>query len=139
MSQFVDQALGRLADSAQFVQLLAPASDTNHSRLLTLLGAAYDMPNATIHDVRDLQVLHSEIQQPVFPPARLEGTLMETTGPELRRNSISLLRSSLSSPIWIDLAAEVGLTLVLEVDPGEVDSIVTREIDNFTSLADFQS
>jgi hypothetical protein len=131
--------LAQLSDPAQLVQVLSPTTDVTHSRLLTLLGAAYDMPEATIHDVRDLQVQHSEIERPVFLPKRTEGTLMETTAPEFRRTALSLQRSDLSGAIWIDLAAEVGLTLVLEIDPGEVDSIVTRELDNFTSLADFQS
>jgi hypothetical protein len=43
------------------------------------------------------------------------------------------------APLWVDLSADLGVELVLEIDAGEVESIMVREIANITSLADFRS
>src|SRR6185437_12443427 len=79
MSQFVDQVLMQLHDPAQFIQLLTPATDPSHTLLQTLLAAVYDQPFATVHDVRDPQVLATEMARPLFPPRLPHGTLTQTS------------------------------------------------------------
>ncbi|HMN31286.1 MAG TPA: hypothetical protein PKE45_24255, partial [Caldilineaceae bacterium] len=74
----MDQLLVQFRDPTQLTQLLAPASDATQARLHTLLGAVYEMPFATIHDIRNLQVAQIEFQKPLFPPERLTGTWQQT-------------------------------------------------------------
>jgi hypothetical protein len=138
MSLFVDQLLVQLRDPAQLAQLIAPASDPTHARLRTLLDAVYEMPFATIHDVRNVQVRRTEFEQPVFPPKRTQGTWTQTM-PSYTRTDIVYEGGDVLMPTWLDLSAEVGLTLVLEVDSGEVASILTREVDGFNTLDEFRA
>src|SRR5205807_1848233 len=78
MSHFVDQLLLQLSDKAQLVQLLAPATDTNHTRLLTLLNAAYNFQFAIIHDVRNTTVQQVELQKLLLTTHRTQGTWTQT-------------------------------------------------------------
>lgn len=138
MSLFVDQLLLQLRDPTQLTQLLAPASDPTQARLRTLLGAVYDMPFATIHAIRNLQVRQIEFQKPLFPPERLAGAWQQTI-PSYTRTDISLERQQQVAPVWLDLLATLDLTLVLEVDPGEVESILTHELTGFNTLDEFRA
>jgi hypothetical protein len=138
VSQFVDRLLVQLSDPSQLVQLLAPAADSGHARLRTLLGAAFTLDSTIIHDVLSVEVVSAELESPVFPLRRSLGTWTRTI-PSYERTDVLYERPDLQSPIWADVAATVGLTLVVEVDPFEVASIVTRDIAGFNSLADFAS
>lgn len=138
MSLFVDQLLVQLRDPAQLTQLIAPASDPTHTRLRTLLDAVYEMPFATIHDVRDVQVRRTEFEQPVFPPKRTQGTWTQTM-PHYARTDVTYEGGDVLTPTWLDLSAELGLTLVLEVESGEVASILTRAVDGFNTLDEFRA
>lgn len=44
-----------------------------------------------------------------------------------------------SAPLWVDLAAGLSVTLAIEVDTGEVESILVRQIDDIVSIEDFRS
>src|SRR5437899_1814617 len=115
MSVFVDQLLLQLSDPVQLIELLAPAADTNHTRLLTLLKAVYDFQFATIHDVRDPKVLQVEPERLLLTTHRTQGTWTQTI-PSYGRTDVFYEGSDKLEPIWLDLTAEVGLKLLLEVD-----------------------
>jgi hypothetical protein len=138
MSAFVDQQMVRLSDPTQLVALVDPPGDANHDRLRALLAAAYIMEFATIRDVSDVQVRRAIFQHPVFSPRRTAGTWFQT-GPPYVRTDLALERHDPMTPVWVDTAAEIGLTLLLEIDTGEVQSIIGREITGVTSLDDFRS
>jgi len=137
MSQFVDRLLLQFSDPAQIVQLLAPTTDTNHARLLTLLNAVYNFQFATIHDVRNVTVRQTEFQKLLLTTHRTQGTWTQTI-PSYMRTDIVYEDLDRPEPIWIDIAVEVGLTLVLEVDSGAIASITDYEVANFQTLDDFQ-
>jgi hypothetical protein len=138
MSEFVDRVLLQLSTPTELGQLLAPSSDTNRTRLRTLLNAVYDMPFATIHNVLNVQMQTSEFQRPLFPPRRTSGVWTQTT-PSYTRTDVAYECSGGLAPVWLDIAAQVGLTLVLEVDAGEVESFLTHEIVGFNTLDEFRA
>ena len=138
MSAFVDEQLVRLKDHAQLADLVDPPGDVDHARVRALLAAMYTMDFATIRGVSDVQVRQAESQRPVFPPRRTAGTWSQTT-PPYTRTDLALERHDLLAPVWVDMAADIDLFLLLEIDAGEVQSIVTREITGVTSLEDFRS
>jgi hypothetical protein len=137
MSEFVDRTLMRLSDPEELVQLLTPTGDVEHTRLKALLTTAYDFSFATIHDIRDVQVRSVEFQQSLFLPRRTSGTWTQTI-PGYTRTDISYERSE-GVPFWLDIHAQLRLKLLLEVDEGAIESIITRSIDNFKTLDEFKA
>jgi hypothetical protein len=138
MSTFVDQQMLRLSQPSQLVQLVDPPGDANHTRLRALLGAGYSMEFATIHGVSNVRVRHAEFQRPLFPPRRTSGTWTQTS-PSYTRADLTLERGALTDAVWVDLAAELGLTLLLEIDLGEVESVLVDKIGGFSTLAEFRN
>jgi hypothetical protein len=138
MSDFVDQQMVRLSDPAQLTALVDPPGDVNHARVRALLNAVYTMEFATIRGVSDVQVQQAEFQRPVFPPRRIAGTWLQT-GPPYIRTDLALERHDPTDPVWLDMTAEIGLTLLLDIDAGNVQSILTHEITGVTSLIDFRN
>ncbi|MFE5813184.1 hypothetical protein ACFQ6S_07255 [Streptomyces sp. NPDC056479] len=138
MSEFVDQQMVRLSDPAQLTSLVDPPGDPQHGRVRALLGAAYTMEFATIHGVSDVQVRQTEFQRPVFPPRRTAGTWFQTM-PPYTRTDLALERHDPTAPVWVDLAAELGLTLLLDIDVGDVQSVLSHEITDFATLDEFRS
>jgi hypothetical protein len=138
MSTFVDQQLLRLSQPAQLIALVDPPGDVNHARVRALLGAGYSMEFATIHGVSNVQLRHAEFQRPLFPPRRTSGTWTQTS-PSYTRADLALERCELTDAVWVDLAAELGLTLLLEIDLGEVESILVNEISGFSTIDEFRN
>lgn len=138
MSGFVDEQMVRLRDPAQLVALIDPPGDAGHARVRALLAAMYTMDFATVRGVSDVHVRRTEFQRPVVAPRRTTGNWFQTT-PAFTRTELTLEWDEPLSPVWVDLSAEIDLSLLLEIDGGEVESIVTREITGVTSLEDFRS
>jgi hypothetical protein len=138
MSVFVDRMLLKLSDPAQVRDLLAPASDTTHARLRTLLAAAYDFPFAVLHDVLDVAVTSVELQRPLLPNRRTQGTLTQTIPGYIRTDAVYESRDT-AAPLWLDLIAETRVTLLLEVDPGQVDSLQVSALAAFNTLDEFRA
>lgn len=138
MSEFVDRLMLQLSNTTQLAQLLDPPGDPNHSNLRTLLSAVYDMPFATIHSIRDLQVQSIEFQRPIFLSHQASGVWTQII-PSYAQSNLSFECSERLEPVWVDLIAQLGLTLVLEIDTGEVESILTREITGFNTLDEFRA
>lgn len=138
MSLLIDQLLLQFSDPAQVIQVLTPAGDLNQSRLRTLIGAVYELPFATLHKVQSVQVSSLERQQPLSPLGRLSGTWQQTI-PTYTRTDLLLEQEQPGAPLWLDLVVKLDLTLVLEVDPGTVESILTRNLADFNTLAEFRN
>jgi hypothetical protein len=138
MSQFLDRLLLQLSTPANLVQLLDPPADANHTRLRGLLDATFEFDFATIHEVRDVHVIGTELERPIAPLRRTIGTWTQTT-PSYSRTDVRYERAESDGPIWLDLVATLGLTLLLEVDSGALASVVSREIEGFNTLAEFQA
>jgi hypothetical protein len=138
MSAFGDASLVALSDDAALVQLLDPPGDTTHARVQALVGAMYDMPFTQIHDVLAISVRRSELSRPAFPPRENRGDLTRTS-PDYVRTDFHFEEVDRLVPLWVDLAAELALTLLVEYDAGAVDSILTRAIEGFTTLAQFRA
>ena len=138
MSLFTDQLLLQLGDSAQLIQLLAPASDTTRTGLRLLLTAVYDLPFATIHEIQGIEVRRREMERPIFPLTHTSGTWTRSN-PSYMRTDVAYQALNGAEPTWVDVAAEVDVTLVLEMDGGQVASILTREITEFETLDDFRA
>ncbi|MFE5923679.1 hypothetical protein [Streptomyces sp. NPDC056468] len=131
----MDATLVRLSDPAALRDLVFPAGDDQ--RLRTLFAEVYDLPFAAIHDVADVQVLQTECQHPVFPARLLTGSWTQTL-PDHRRTDVRYEGSEAAGPVWIDLDAELSVTLVLVVDPGEVESFRIAPLEEFGTLEDFR-
>jgi hypothetical protein len=138
MSQYVDRMLVTLSTPTGFTDLLAPAADATQSRLRALLNAVYDLSFATLHSIPSVTLESLEYQQPFFPPHRTTGNWTQIQ-PGYTLTDVFLNEETPSLPAWLDLSARVGLTLILEVDTGNIASILTPQISGFTTLADFRS
>jgi hypothetical protein len=138
MSEFLDRLLVELNTPANLVQLLDPPGDANHTQLRGLIDASFSFEFGTIHDVRNVQVMSTELERPIAPLWQTSGTWTQTT-PSFSRTDVRYERAEAASMVWLDVVASISLTLLLEVDAGAVASVVTREIDQFNSLAEFQA
>jgi hypothetical protein len=134
---FADQMLVHLSDPARLVQFLTPPDDPERSRLRALLGAAYTLPFARLHEIRDVKVTRTSVQRPLLPLRRRRSTWTQTM-PTYTRTDVASEADAAVEPIWLDLSTALALTVVLEVDAGEIESIVRREIGDFATLAEFR-
>jgi hypothetical protein len=138
MSAFIDKTLVALSDPVALANFVAPSTDLSRQRIRALLRAVYDFPFGVVHDVRDVQVSSLERIRPLFFPERTHGQWQRTI-PTQASTHVSYETTDLEHPVWIDLSATVRLTLVIELDQGDVQSTLLKELDGITSLADFQS
>ena len=137
MSAFVDTALVRLSKPEGLRQLIFPAADSGQRRVRALFAAVYQLPFAAIHEVLDVTVTSSECMRPVFGARRTNGSWLQTL-PGTSRGEVNLDSADGREPHWIDLSADVDVSVVLQVDPGEVDSFRLAEIGEFTTLEEFR-
>jgi hypothetical protein len=138
MSAFVDTVMLDLSDPAKLRELVSPATDTTHQRVRQLFATVYALPFATLHDVLEVDVLESDFQRPLFPPRRLAGTWTQTM-PSYSRTDVLYEGLDGLVPEWVDLSARLALTVVLEVDAGEVESIRLDDLGGFSTLAEFRA
>jgi hypothetical protein len=138
MSVFVDKVMLNLSDAEALRDLLAPPDDAAHERIKQLFAAVYALPFAVVHDVTQVEVLASDFQRPLFPPRRLAGTWTQTT-PSLTRTDVQYEGLDGLNPEWLDVAARVALTVLLEVDAGDVESIRLTDIGEFATLSEFEA
>jgi hypothetical protein len=136
MTVFADRMAMHLAVPANLLAVIAPPADPTKARQKALVSAIYDFPFTTVHDVVDVKVVRVERSRPLFVPRHRRGIWLQTQ-PAYERTDVDETDASLTDTLWIDLEAEVSMTLVLEIDPGEVDSILVKHLDSFTTLAQF--
>lgn len=128
MSLFVDGLLLQLSDSTQMSQLLVPAGDTNHTRLLTLLNTMYDLQYTTVHSVQNMTVT-VESQRLLLTTHQTHGVWRQTA-PSHLHTDFMYEGSDKLEPVWLDLSAQAKLTLLMEVDSGKVESIDTHQLEH---------
>ncbi len=138
MGQATDTILLRLATTAGIHDLVFPASDTGRTRVRTLLSAVYQLPYAVIHDVTAVDVLASECAEPLYPVIRRTGNWTQTM-PGHIRTDVDIVGSDGADPKWIDVVADLAATVVLEIDPGELDSLRIGPIGDFATLDEFRA
>jgi hypothetical protein len=127
-----------LSDPVKLRDLIDPPADTTHQRVRELLAAVYTLPFAAIDDVTGVEVVESRLQRPLFTPRRLAGTWTQTQ-PSLARTDVVYEGLGRLDPEWLDVSATLSVTVVLRVDPGEIESIRLGEVASFQTLAEFES
>lgn len=138
MVSFNDRALLQLSDPDALTALLAPDPAAPPSTLTTLLDASYDTDNVKIDRVAAVHVDQLQVQQPVFPAWCERGTLMRTQ-PSYGNTDVTLQRTRAVDPQWVDFLARISLDIVVAVDAGGIDSVLSRALADFTTLAQFQA
>jgi hypothetical protein len=138
VSTFGDASLMALSDDAQLIALLNPPADATHEAIRALVLAMYDMPYVTVHDVVSVDVRHSELARPAFPPRENRGDLTRTS-PQYIRTDLRFDEVDRLTPLWIDLAAELDVTLLVEFDNGAIETIAARALEDFTTLDQFRA
>ena len=139
LTQYLDQMLVHLRDPAQFRRLFLTADDTvEQARAQLLFSAVYDLPHATLHEVRDVNVSKVEVQRPLFVNKRARAEWIQTT-PAYMRSDFSFESRDAAEPLWLDVAADVGLDLLLELESSSVESITSREISGYATLDQFRA
>lgn len=136
VSTFIDAMLVRLTQPDGLLRLLLPESDPGKQRIRALFAEVYHLPFAAVRDVLDVRVITSASQQPVFGARRANGSWLQTL-PTTSRGDFQLGGHD-REPRWIDLSAEVQVSLALEIDSGEVESFRLTEIGEFTTLEEFR-
>ena len=137
MSAFVDTVMLGLSDPDRLREVVAPAADTTNDRIRQLFAAVYALPAAVLHDVVEVDVVASDFQLPLFAPRRLAGTWTQTT-PSPVRTDVLYEGADARAPHWLDVVAQLALTVVLEVDTGEIASLQLDDMGDFDTLADFR-
>ncbi|MGV9675504.1 hypothetical protein ACWDSJ_09520 [Nocardia sp. NPDC003482] len=138
MGQAIDTVLLRLATASGIRDLVFPDSDTGRTRMRTLLAAVYELPDAVLHDVTGVEVLATECARPVYPVIRRTGNWTRTM-PGHIRTDVDLVGSDGADPAWIDVVADLAATVVLEIDPGELESLRLGPIGDFATLDEFRA
>jgi hypothetical protein len=134
MVRFSDTVLLALGNADTLKSALAPQGDT--TGIQTLIGAVNDLDFARIDRIQDVTVGDVTLQVPFFPPRRVEGDLSRIVPSDTRADPRPAVARD---PIWVDILARIRVDLVAEVDPGGVESMVTRLVENIGTLDDFRA
>jgi hypothetical protein len=134
MSAFADKVLLDLHEPAKLAALL---TDAGFDTVKALFASVYDLPAATLAGVKALQVLGVEFQRPIFTGERRTGTLTKTI-PAHERTDLHLETLGGAPPHWVDIVAALRVTVVLDADPGEVESVRTTDLDASSILAEIR-
>ncbi|WP_432828777.1 hypothetical protein [Dactylosporangium sp. CA-092794] len=137
MASFRDRALLALSDPTQLGAALLPDGDTFGARVRTALGAVYDLTAARVDQIRSVAVQEVLVERPLLPVSHQVGAWTQTV-PSFTRTEFTLDRPAPASPVWIDLLAQVAVTVVTEIAPGGAESVLSRSFDDFTTLDEFR-
>jgi hypothetical protein len=138
MATFRDRVLLELSDATQLGELLLPAGDTVGARVRTMLSASYDLSVARVDSVRSVAVRTVTLEHPLFPVGRQTGGWSQTV-PTFTRTDLTLNVPAPANPVWIDLLARLDVTVVTEVDPGGVETVLAKAFDDFATLDEFRA
>lgn len=135
---FSDRVLLQLSDPDDLAKLLAPIGAPPPARLSTIVSAVYDLAHARIDRIDQVTVRDVLLQRPLFPVLHHVGTWTGVV-PAYSRSDVAVDRTAIAEPLWVDLLSTVVLRVVVEVDPGGVESVRTEEIEGFTTLEEFRA
>jgi hypothetical protein len=138
LSGFVDAVMLKLSTAAALTSFIDPPADPTHGRIRQLLGTLYGLPAASVADVLRVAVTETEFQRPLFRPRLLTGTWTRTA-PDPGRTDVVYEGREPQPPEWIDLCAELAVTVSLQLDAGTIESIRVTDIEDFETLADFEA
>jgi hypothetical protein len=138
MSQFVDQLLLQLSQAEQLQQLLTTTDNAQHDNMRFLLDTTYHHEFATIESIQSFVVKQVEAQRLLPTIQSIQGTWTQTL-PGYTRTEVAYESAGKQAPLWLDLAAELELTLTLQVDPGGVESMVIQSVGDFQTLDEFKA
>jgi hypothetical protein len=141
MADFRDQTLVDLADPARLTALLAGTpghTDQAQAQLMGMLARSYELPYARIDHVSGVTVTALRLQETLYPVSRVQGSVSQTV-PAQTRSDLQWCETGAQAPVWIDLLADLQVSLVAEVDPGGIDSVLLQYLDDFITLDDFQA
>jgi hypothetical protein len=131
-----DRALLLLSDPARLGALLS-AGDPDRQRIRTMLAATYDLSEARIEAVRDVEVTAVELAHPLFPVSRRSGVWTQLV-PAYTRSELTLDVPVPTDPVWVDLLVRLTVTVVTEVDPDGAEAVLARAFDDFDTLEEFR-
>lgn len=130
MGVIEDRAVARLADPALLGALLAP-------RARFLVERTHELEYERIDSVAALRVRKVAAQWPLFPPSSRRGNWRQVVpGTTL---SEFCWEGETAEPVWIDVLAELEIDLVAETDPGGLDSLVVKAVDEYATLDEFRA
>jgi hypothetical protein len=137
MASFRDRALLALSDNARLAAALIPPGDTDRQLVRTLLAATYDLSAARIDQVSGAAVREIGLERPIFPVSRRRGNWSQLVPCYTRSEFTADVTTA--TPVWIDLLAQLSVTVVAEVDPGGAESVLARGLQDFTSFDEFRA
>ena len=141
MAGFRDQTLVDLADPARLTVLLTGTpghTDQAQAQLMGMLTRSYELPSARIDHISGVTVTSLRLQEALRPVSRVQGSVSQAV-PTQTRSDVQWCETGALPPIWIDLLADLQVSLVAEVDPGGIDTVLLQSLDTFTTLDDFRS
>lgn len=138
MATFIDRTLVWLHDPAALAGLLRGPDAPQYPRLERLVAAVYRPDGVQVDRVAGATVLDVVPMKPLAGTDRLNLT-WQRTQPAFELADLRGALTRTGAEVWADLYATVRLDLVADVDPGGIESTLSRSISDITSLADFQS
>jgi hypothetical protein len=134
MVGFEDRALLQLSDPPALQALLAPAGAPLEGSA-ALIASVYDTDTVRLDTVTAIAVTDVRVQVPFFAARRHTGTW--TRAQPYESTDVTVVTGG-GPPVWADLLAHVSLRTVTEVDPGGIESTLTRGLREFTTLQEFR-
>ncbi|MFD7080694.1 hypothetical protein [Streptomyces sp. NPDC059918] len=131
MGVIQDRAMARLADPLLLGALLEP-------RARFLVERTHELEYERIDSVAALRVRAVAAQWPLFPVDSRRGNWMQVL-PGPTRTDFCWEGETTAEPVWVDVLAELEIDVVAETDPGGLDSLVVKAIDEYATLDEFRA
>ncbi|MBO3084860.1 hypothetical protein [Cellulomonas fengjieae] len=138
MAAFADHVLAQLHDPAAMTALLTGAPAATYPRLVRLVDEVYETEGVELDRITGATVLSVRPEHRLTAADRVALTWTQAQPSHLTADLRGLVER-VGAEVWADLYVTVLLDVVAALDPGGVESAVTRAIDDVTSLADFRS
>ena len=138
MAGFGDRVLLQLTAPGALVELLAPGGVPLVPDLAMLLGSVFDLDHVRIDHIDAVTVGAVEVQVPFYPAQRHRGSWTRNM-PQYLTTEVNVDTRDYAAPVWADLVARVTVHAIAEVDPGGVESVLSRDIDDFATLDEFRA
>lgn len=138
MAEFADRVLAQLHAPSALATLLTGPPAATYPHLARLISEVYDIDGVELGDITGATVLGVRTEYPLAGADKVILTWQQQQPTHANADLRGLVERA-GAEVWADLYATVSIDVVAVVDPGGVESAVTRAIENVTSLADFRS